>query len=188
MISIICGTNRPDSLTAVYAEKFFEFFNQKSYGNAQLLNLEDLPKDLIHSGMYLPDKQSTTIVEMQDKFILGADAFFFIAPEYNGSIPGILKTFIDAISIRKYADNFEGKKVGIFGLAAGRAGNLRGIDHLTGIMNHVGCTVMPMGMAYGQAQKFVNEDKEIVDEGTLKLMEEYADRFLAFVTSMSKST
>ncbi len=184
MISIICGTNRPGSLTGIYAKKFYEIFNEKAFGEVQYLSLEDLPNDMIHSGMYASDTQASGVTELQDKYILGADAFFILSPEYNGSFPGVLKTFIDAVSIRDYAGSFKGKKVGLFGVASGRAGNLRGNDHLTGVMNHVGCTVMPKAVPFGQAQTFLDVDKNIVDENTLKMMDEYAGQFLDFVKAV----
>jgi NAD(P)H-dependent FMN reductase len=49
-------------------------------------------------------------------------------------VPGSLKLFIDACSVREYKQNFKGKKAALVGIASGRAGNLRGMDHLTGVM------------------------------------------------------
>jgi len=180
MISIICGTNRPDSLTAIYAKKFQEIFQSRN-AEVQYLSLEDLPADMVHNSMYKAEQQSKEVTVLQDKYIIGANAFFIVSPEYNGSYPGILKTFLDAVSIREYAKSFKGKKVGLFGVASGRAGNLRGIDHLTGVLHHVGSLVMPKAVPYGQAQTFLDDGKNIAGDPTLDMMAEYADRFLEFV-------
>ncbi len=188
MISIICGTNRPNSLTRVYAEQFLQLFKEELEVEAQMLSLEDFPEGTIHPGMYEAEKQSKHLSELQDQYMLGADAFLIVMPEYNGSFPGILKTFIDACSIREYKNTFTGKKVALFGVSSGRAGNLRGIDHLTGVMNHVGSVVMPKAIPYGQSNKFLDEERKISDKATLEMMEGYAKQFVNFIASYSHTS
>ncbi|MBK9354564.1 MAG: hypothetical protein IPN09_11540 [Bacteroidetes bacterium] len=59
-------------------------------------------------------------------------------PEYNGSFLWCFKTFIDASNI---AHVFTIKSLH-GGVAAGRAGNLRGMEHLTNIFNHMKINVL----------------------------------------------
>lgn len=180
MITVFSGTNRPGSLTRVYAEHFQNIIENKLNKATQLFSLEDFPANAVHELMYNPAHQSPELAALQDKYIFGAEAFLFIIPEYNGSYPGILKTFLDACSVRDYSGCFSGKAAALFGVSSGRAGNLRGIEHLTGTLNHAGTVVMPKAIPYGQAQKFLNDDRKIEDEGTEKLLLDYAEKFLAF--------
>jgi len=103
----------------------------------------------------------------------------FISPEYNGSYPGVLKLFLDAISIREYARSFKQKKAALCGVASGRAGNLRGIDHLTGVLNHVGVIVMPNNLPLSSIDKLCDENGEI-NASTSELISSFIDDFLAF--------
>jgi len=161
MITIISGTNRRNNRTFPIAKQFFEMFRENTVEHIELLNLEDLPLDFIHSGMYTPDGQNKTLRKLQDVYMIPADKFFIISPEYNGSYPGILKLFIDACSIREYKPTFSGKKACLAGVATGRAGNLRGIDHLRGSLNHVGSVVMPAALPLSQVDKISGEDGKL---------------------------
>jgi len=70
---------------------------------------------------------------------LGSGPIVFIVPEYNGSFPGMLKLFIDAMPQRLW----KGRTAGLVGISAGRSGNLRGLDHLTGVLNYLDVLVLP---------------------------------------------
>lgn len=180
MITVFCATNRPESLTRVYAEKIFDILNNELEVPAQFFSLEDFPSEALHTNMYESEEQSSLLAEIQNKYLLPADSFFFVMPEYNGSYPGILKTFIDACSIREYHASFAGKGAALFGVSTGRAGNLRGIDHFSAVLNHVGSIVMPKTIPYGLAEQFLNEYREIEDMDTEKVLMDYCKKFLDF--------
>ena len=126
------------------------------------------------------DNQDPRLAAIQDRYVLQADAFFVVAPEYNGSFPGILKTFIDACSIREGKRSFSGKKVALLGVASGRAGNLRGMDHLTGVFHHMDSHVMPKAQPVGEADKVLDANGTVVDPMTLQMLDEYVEKFLEF--------
>jgi NAD(P)H-dependent FMN reductase len=99
--------------------------------NVSLLDLGDLPEGYFSTRMYdvrIPEFQS-----LIDEKIAAAHGFIFVVPEYNGSIPGVLKLFIDTIPMPMFREKY----AGIVGLSDGRAGNLRGQDHLTAVLHHL---------------------------------------------------
>jgi chromate reductase, NAD(P)H dehydrogenase (quinone) len=104
----------------------------------------------------------------------------YIVPEYNGGFPGVLKLFLDACSVREYKKTFKGKKAALVGIATGRAGNLRGLEHLTGILNHVGTVVLPNRLPISSIEKLMDDDGIIRDPATLKVIEKQMDEFLLF--------
>ncbi|MEN6440313.1 MAG: NAD(P)H-dependent oxidoreductase, partial [Syntrophobacter sp.] len=62
--------------------------------------------------------------------VKGADGILIVTPEYNYSVPGVLKNAIDAAS-RPYGTNpFEGKPVAIMGASIGMLGTARAQYHL----------------------------------------------------------
>lgn len=183
MITVICGTNRADSYSEKIADQYINLLKKSSETEISYVKLADLPKDLCASDMYSEANQHPAITELQDKYMLVADKFIVISPEYNGSFPGILKFFIDAISIRKYKETFAGKKVMLVGVASGRAGNLRGMDHLTGIFNHVGSLVFPNKLPISNCKDVVDEKGEMkgeMKEGTIEAIQKQIDGFLKF--------
>ncbi len=180
MITIISGTNRRNSRTFPIAKQIFELFRKKTVEHIELLNLEDLPLDFIHTGMYDSTGQNRTLGKLQDNYIIPTDKLFILSPEYNGSYPGILKLFIDACSIREYKATFAGKKAALAGVSTGRAGNLRGLDHLRASLNHMGTIVMPSVLPLSNVDSITDEKGYITDLATLKSMEATVESFLKF--------
>ena len=92
MITIISGTNRPHSNTLKLA-KYYQKSLLKRGQESQLFSLEALPDTIIKTDLY--GKRSEAFKPIQE-MMSSTEKFLFIIPEYNGSFPGVLKTFIDA--------------------------------------------------------------------------------------------
>ncbi|MEO1514203.1 MAG: NAD(P)H-dependent oxidoreductase [Bacteroidota bacterium] len=181
MITLISGTNRPNSKTAVFAQHFKQLFEELAEEEIRYIDLaEPAMVDILRQEMYSPAGQSPALGRLQDEAIIPAHKFFFVYPEYNGSFPGMLKLFLDAISIREYGPTFKGKKAGLAGIASGRAGNLRGIDHLTGVLHHVGTLVMPKMLPISGIGKLLDDQDQIQDEATKEAMRDLVKAFIAF--------
>ena len=68
----------------------------------------------------------------------------------------------------------------MLGIASGRAGNLRGMEHLTAVMNYLGAVVMPNRLPVSNVTSLINEDLEIIDEETINVIQEHVHSFLDF--------
>ena len=130
--------------------------------------------------MYENENQTDSLSKIQDEYMISASKFIYLTSEYNGSFPGVVKLFLDACSIRDLKDTFEGKKAALVGIASGRAGNLRGMDHLSDILNHLGTVVFPNKLPISSIWKLLNEDKDLIDEETMQVIENQIDKFLKF--------
>lgn len=180
MITVIASTNRRNGATSFFAHKVLLFLQAQGQ-DAQLLDLRDLPSSILHPDMYDgPEAQDATLAEIQAKYMHPASKFYFVVPEYNGGMPGILKLFLDACSINDLKKTFHHKKAAILGIAAGRAGNLRGMEHLTGVLNYMNVTVMPNRQPISQISGLLNDKKEIIDPSTLQTIEAHTADFIQF--------
>lgn len=180
MITVISGTNRTDSGTAPIARQLASKLAERSGLPVKFFSLEQLNGSFVHSGMYESEGQHPSITALQDEYILPAQKFLFVSPEYNGSYPGILKLFIDALSIRAYKATFDGKKAALVGVASGRAGNLRGMDHLSGSLMHMGTQIMPGFLPISSIKGITDAAGMVTDPGTLKAMDQFLTKFIAF--------
>ncbi|MCO6488518.1 MAG: NAD(P)H-dependent oxidoreductase [Phaeodactylibacter sp.] len=178
MITVISGTNRQNSECLKFAALYYEMLRESTEKQVKLLALEQIPHDWFHPEMY--KKQAPSLARLQDEYILPAQKFVFVMPEYNGGFPGALKLFIDACTVRKYTSNFQGKKAALVGIATGRAGNLRGMEHLTGVLNYLGTIVMPNKLPISRISDLKNGEGEVIDEETLKVMRAHALEFVRF--------
>ena len=98
-------------------------------------------------------------------------------PEYNGSFPGVLKAMIDISDIRNCWWN---KKALLTGISSGRAGNLRGMDHITGVLNYVKIIVHPNKLPISVIDTVMNGEGIITNPGTLQAIDQQLDEFINF--------
>jgi len=173
MILIISGTNRPKSKTLKVAQ-YYQDYIQKSGESCQILPLTELPADIIVADLY--GQRSDQFKKIQ-QLVSEADKFIFITPEYNGSIPGVLKVFIDACT---FPISFCHKKAALVGISSGRYGNLRGIDHLTGICNYLRMHVLPLKIFLPHIQNEISEENTFVHIETRNAIHEQIDELIHF--------
>ena len=170
---IISATNRPGSSTLKVAKYYQKTLRQKGV-DVGLLSLSQLPDNLIKSDLY--GQRSAEFQIIQD-LINKTDKFIFIIPEYNGSFPGVLKVFIDACS---FPESFYDKKAALVGISSGKYGNIRGIDHFTGVCHYMHLNVMSLKLHIASIKTEFNADGELYKEDTLKFTNEQLDKFIRF--------
>ena len=172
MITIISASNRDGNLTASYSSYCRKILSASSQDFA-FYNLADIPDQFSLKSVY--DYETSYFEKLAREIIQPADKFLFVIPEYNGSFPGILKLFIDAVHPRY----FKGKKAALIGVAAGRAGNLRGMDHFSDILNHLQVHVLPQKLPISKMDAFLEAD-ELVDQETMHSIDEQLKRLIEF--------
>lgn len=129
-IVVLSCTNRPDSNT-LKVSKIYQKILSDLGQEASLLDFCKLPQTLAFTETFGARTESySTLIE---SFVSSKQRFVFVLPEYNGSFPGILKTFLDSVPPREW----QNKKACLVGVADGRAGNLRGMEHLTGVLQYL---------------------------------------------------
>ena len=122
-----------------------------------------------------------SVVELKNK-IKSADAVLFITPEYNYSIPGVLKNAIDWAS-RPYGDNsFQDKPVGIMGASSSTLGTARAQYHLRQIFVFLDMHPLnkPEVMVNFAGDKF-NDAGELIDEHTKEIIKEFLEKFKLWI-------
>ncbi|WKK58910.1 NADPH-dependent FMN reductase [Sphingobacterium sp. BN32] len=170
---IISGTNRKRS-NSLRVAKFYQQELMRRGEQFEILSLEDLPDNLSVTDLY--GQRSDEFASIQEK-VSTARKFIFIIPEYNGSYPGILKLFVDACS---FPSSFYHKKAVLVGLSTGKYGNIRGVDHFTGVCNYLRMHVLPLKIHIPLVQNELNEEGNINDPLTLKFIDEQMDEIAKF--------
>jgi chromate reductase len=136
-IVVLCGTNRPGAQTRRLAAHVHASYAAVEGVEAQLLDLADLPLELLAPGSYA---QKPAGFQAFAEAVLKADGLVVLSPEYNGSFPGVLKLFIDMLP---FPVAFERRPVAFIGLAAGRWGALRAIEQLQGVFGYRNAFMFP---------------------------------------------
>jgi chromate reductase len=166
LYTVISGTNRTGSNTYKVALQYFELLKTKAV-NAQLYSLEGW--QWLHKN---PEYD-----RLEKELFVPTTKFIFISPEYNGSIPGVLKLMFD---ISDYKKTWWGKKALLTGVATGRAGNLRGMEHLTSILHYMKMVVHPNKLPISSIDKLLNGASSIEDSSTLHAINSQLEEFIEF--------
>ena len=126
------------------------------------------------------------VVELKQR-IRAADAILFVTPEYNYSIPGVLKNAIDWAS-RPYGDSAWTKKpVAVMGASIGALGTARAQYHLrqTFVFLDMRAVNQPEVMI-SQAHKHFDEQGNLTDEAAKKLIRQLLEELIALTRQMAK--
>ena len=122
----------------------------------------------------------TRVTELKAK-VRAADAILFATPEYNYSIPGVLKNAIDWAS-RPYGDNaWQGKPVAVMGASVGILGSARAQYHLRQcfVFLNMDPVNQPEVLIASAAQRF-NERGELTDETSRELIRKLLAELMAW--------
>jgi chromate reductase len=149
----------------------------------EIFELDGIP------GFNQDDEQSppAKVAEFKRK-IREADAILFVTPEYNYSVPGVLKNAIDWAS-RPYGDNaFDGKPAAIMGASIGAIGTARAQYHLRQMM--VFLNMFPVNqpeVMIGNAADRFDKRGNLTDESTKELMRQLLQNLVAWTARLARS-
>ena len=166
MYTIISGTNREGSNTLRIATQYQDILTGMGI-DARLVSL---------AGIDL-NRRTPELARMEEELLIPAEKFIFVLPEYNGSFPGSLKTLIDLSDIHKV---WKGKKALLVGVSTGRAGNLRGMDHLAGSLNYLKVHVHHNKLPISSVDKLIQADGRIHDPATLEVLTHQLNEFITY--------
>jgi chromate reductase len=165
MYTIISGTNREGSHTEKVANEYQRILKEKDI-DAGILTLKNV--DVL--------KRTPEFLKIETEILIPTEKFIFILPEYNGTFPGVLKAMIDNSDVKKVWYN---KKALLTGVSTGRAGNLRGMDHLSASLHYLKMNVHHNKLPISVIDKVMDTQGRLNSE-TIKVINEQLDDFINF--------
>lgn len=149
-IAVIVGSLRRDSFNRQLANAIVKLapaeftFKQLEIGDLPLYNQDD-------------DEQPAAAVTRLKEDIRAAQGLLFVTPEYNRSMPGVLKNALDHAS-RPYGQNaWAGKPAGVIGASIGAIGTAMAQQHLRNVLAYLDVPTM------GQPEAFVHVKDGLFD-------------------------
>lgn len=166
MYTIISATNRIGSHTEKVAKQYQKLLKGKNI-DSKLFSLKNL--NVL--------EKNSDFFEAESEFLIPAQKFIFIMPEYNGTFPGVLKAMIDISDIKK---SWWYKKALLVGVSTGRAGNLRGMDQITSVLNYMKMIVHHDKLPISVIDKVMDDDGTITNKNTLQAINQQLNEFINF--------
>ena len=179
MIAIIAGTNRRDSLSSVFAHEIASIYSRQDV-HSKVLELADLPPETFSPGAY---SEKPKEVEEFTQDVLNSSGLVMVVPEYNGSMPGALKLFIDLLP---YPDSFEERPVCYVGIASGQFAGLRPVEHLQQVFGYRNAYNFPRRVFVPSVHQVASAENGVTDEGLKARLTDQAEKFLNFCRSLGK--
>lgn len=172
-IAVIVGSLRKDSFNRKLADALADLapaslaFEQVAIGALPLYNQDD------------DDAPAASVTAFKQQ-VAAADGFLFVTPEYNRSIPGVLKNALDHGS-RPYGQSvWTGKPGAVLGVSPGAIGTAVAQQHLRTILAYLDVVTL------GQPEVFLKADNVFAEGGGLsessaKFLQKWMDRYAAWI-------
>ena len=113
--------------------------------------------------------------------IASADAVLFVTPEYNRSIPGVLKNAIDHASRPYGGSAWAGKPAGIVGVSVGAIGTAVAQQHLRSVLAYLDMPALGQPEVFLQWKEGLVDDQGRIGEGSREFLQGWMDRFVEWL-------
>ena len=173
-IAVIIGSLRRDSFNAKLAEGITKLapidltFRRSQIDDLPLYNQDD-------------DANQAGQVKRLKAEIAAAQGLLFVTPEYNRSVPGVLKNAIDHAS-RPYGQNvFAGKPAGVIGVSVGAIGTAVAQQHLRNVLAYLDAPTLGQPEAFIQAKEGLFDSDGSIGAASRKFLQNWIDRYADWV-------
>lgn len=177
-IAVLIGSLRKESLNRKLAEAIYRL--APSSLNLVEASISELP---LYNQDY-DDHQADSVKQFKSR-IENADGLLFVTPEYNHSIPGVLKNAIDHASRPYGKSSWTGKAAGVIGISPSPTGTSMSQMHLRNVMAALSVSMMPQPDGFIQNKDFF--DSSNMPQGEKReLLQKWVDSYVAWIKRQAK--
>lgn len=173
-IAVVVGSLRKDSFNRKLAEALVRLAPPEF--TFKPVQIDDLP-------LYNQDddaNQAESVQRLKNE-IRSAQGILFVTPEYNRSIPGVLKNAIDNAS-RPYGQNaWAGKPAGVLGVSIGAIGTAMAQQHLRNVLAYLDVPTMGQPEAFIQAKDGLFDNAGNIGADSRAFLQNWMNQFAAWV-------
>jgi chromate reductase, NAD(P)H dehydrogenase (quinone) len=173
-IAVIAGSLRKDSFNKKLADALVKLappefsFTRVPIGDLPLYNQDD-------------DEHPAEPVERMKNAIRAAGGILIVTPEYNRSVPGVLKNALDHGSRPPARNVWAGKPTGILGISPGNGGTAMAQQHLRNILSYLDVPVMRQPEAYLQMREGLFDEEGNIGPASRQFLQNWMDHYAAWV-------
>jgi chromate reductase, NAD(P)H dehydrogenase (quinone) len=180
-VAVLVGSLRKESFNRRLARAVERLAPQElSFEHVRIDNLPLYNQDV--------DNDYPAVCQQLKQQIKAADALLFVTPEYNRSIPGVLKNALD-IASRPYGTNsFAHKPGAVIGTSIGATGTALAQQHLRNVLAYLDVALLAQPEVFIKyTDGLIDAEGKIGAEGTQKFLRGFVDRYVAWVHKQLKA-
>ena len=175
-VAVLVGSLRKGSINKAFAHGLAEIAKGKL--DFQFIEIGDLP---LYNDDLWQDGKGPAPVERMKHAVAKCDAVLLVTPEYNRSIPGVLKNAIDHAS-RPYGKSaWAGKPAGVIGASIGVIGTAMAQQHLRNVLAYLDMPTLGQPEAFIHAKEGLFDKDGQVGEGSRKFVQAWMNAYVAWV-------
>jgi chromate reductase, NAD(P)H dehydrogenase (quinone) len=133
------------------------------------------------AALHLPfpgeDPDSPATRQLQ-KIVGAAVGVILVTPEYHGSFSSVMKLVIENLG---FPSALAGKPVALLGVAAGAIGAIKSLEHLRGVVSHVGGIALPLPVSIANVQKVFDREGRVLDPMAEKIVRQAATNLMGYI-------
>ncbi|HEX4711213.1 NADPH-dependent FMN reductase [Phenylobacterium sp.] len=172
-VAVIVGSLRKDSVTRKVARALEKLTPDLKFTEIEIGNLQPFNQDL----------EATPTLEWV-KFreqVKATDALLFATPEYNRSVPGVLKNAID-VGSRPYGSSvWDGKPGAVISVSPGGVGGFGANHHLRQSLVFLNVPALPVEAYIGNAFSLFDAEGELINDATADFLKSYGEAFSLWI-------
>lgn len=179
-IAVLVGSLRKESWNRKMANALIKLAPDTL--GLEIISIGELP-------LYNEDLEAATPTEWVDfrQRIATFDGVLFVTPEYNRSVPGVLKNALDVGSRPYGKSSWEGKPGAVVSVSPGNIGAFGANHHLRQSLVFLNMPAMQQPEAYiGGAASLFDESGNLTNESTKEFLKKFMDAFAKWVDSNVK--
>ncbi len=134
--------------------------------------------DPTHMELWLPGQGTSDDVRRMQEIVAAADGIILATPEYHGSYSSVIKLIIDNLG---FPSKLSGKPVALLGVAGGRIGAVKALEHLRSVASHVGGLVLPGPVSVAQIRSVFDKDGAVLDEAAAAMIRRVPNALVDYI-------
>lgn len=173
-IAVVVGSLRQGSFNRRLASAIVKLAPPEfSFKQVQISDLPPYNQD--------DDANQAESVKRMKAEIMAAQGLMFVTPEYNRSIPGVLKNAIDHASRPFGQSAWTGKPAGVLGVSPGATGTAMAQQHLRNILVSLDMPTLAQPEAFMQVKEGLFDEAGDIGSGSKKLLQNWMDQYVVWV-------
>ena len=171
-IVVINGSVRPGNYTAMASALVVDELRKHPKVSVEVID---------PASLHLPfpgvDPNSAATKQLQSA-VNAATGVVLVTPEYHGSFSSVMKLVIENLG---FPSVLAGKPVALLGVAAGSIGAIKSLEHLRGVVSHIGAIVLPLPISIANVQKVFDREGRVLEPGVEQLVRQVSGNILGYI-------
>ncbi len=115
----------------------------------------------------LPGQGSSEDAKRMQETVAAATGVILATPEYHGSYSSVMKLLIDNLG---FPSALSGKPVALLGVAGGRIGAIKALEHLRSVASHIGALVLPGPVSVAHVRAVFDDEGRALDDAVASMI------------------